>query len=135
MGAQGRLSPAQFVMPLAQVLKMPSAEGWEGHETVEGVLPMKRVENARQLAEGEPFVVDRQTRVRNGTYKALRVSASGQLRDGHHTLAMLQDEGAEYVRLRGGWRPWDGKAEDEPDESWDLTQQARRGEISFRGDV
>lgn len=131
MAADAHLSKSQFVMPMSQVLKMPSAEGWEGHETVEHVLPMKHAENERQLAEAEPFAVRRQQQIGSGKYKAPVVNAAGQLRDGHHTLAMLQASGAEHVRMSGGWRPWQGKGENDPDESYDLTQKARRGELNI----
>lgn len=130
MAATDHLSPGQFIMPIEHVLDMPSAEGRGiGKGRVRDVLPMKHAENERQLAEGEPFVVRRQSAVQSDRYKALRVNAKGQLRDGHHTLAMVQAAGHSTVRLQGGWRPWDGKGEDEPDKSYDLTQKARRGKL------
>lgn len=125
------LPASQFVMPMSEVLKMPSAEGWEGHESVEHVLPMKRAENERQLSEGEPFMRNRQKQIDRGDYKALSVNSKGEFRDGHHRLAALRDSGAQHVRMQGGWRPWQDKGEDESDESYDLTQKARRGELRF----
>lgn len=118
----------QFVMPIEHVLDMPSAEGnGYGKGRVRDVLPIKTAENQRQLAEGEPFVVRRQNEVAQGRYKALRVNAKGQLRDGHHRLDMIRAAGHETVRMTGSWRPWQGKDENEPDESYELTQRARWG--------
>jgi hypothetical protein len=125
----GRLPARQFVMPVSDVLDMPSAEGAGiGSGRVRDVLPMKHEENHRQLSEGEPFAVRRQQAVQQGSYKALRVSAKGELRDGHHTLAMITEAGHDTVRLQGAWRPWDGKHEDEYDRSYELTQRARQGQ-------